>query len=78
MLHALGALLERPAVGRTSDAVDAGPRQDYYCYAPDGGLFEPLIELGAGVDAGTPAGLIHARHTVARARHRPLSRAAVP
>jgi predicted deacylase len=37
--------------------------QDYYCYAPDGGLFEPLIELGAEVDAGTPAGLIHAHDT---------------
>lgn len=37
--------------------------QDYYCYAPEPGLFEPLAELGAEIDAGTPAGAIHPHDT---------------
>lgn len=37
--------------------------QDYYCYAPEPGLFEPLVELGAEVEAGTPAGAIHPHDT---------------
>ncbi|MGE0714431.1 MAG: succinylglutamate desuccinylase/aspartoacylase family protein [Alphaproteobacteria bacterium] len=35
----------------------------YYVYAPDGGLFEPLVELGDEVKAGDPAGLIHFQDT---------------
>ena len=36
---------------------------DYYVYASDGGLFEPLVDLGAEVVAGQPAGRIHFHHT---------------
>lgn len=35
----------------------AGP--DYFVYAPDSGLFEPFVELGAEVAAGASAGAIH-------------------
>jgi predicted deacylase len=33
--------------------------RSYYVYAPDQGVFEPLVELGAMVEAGQPAALIH-------------------
>ena len=36
---------------------------DYYVYASDGGLFEPLVELGDEVKAGQPAARIHFHHT---------------
>jgi predicted deacylase len=32
---------------------------DYYVYAPDNGLWEPLVELGDAVEAGQPAAVIH-------------------
>jgi predicted deacylase len=35
----------------------------YYVYAPDPGLFEPLVELGDEVQAGAPAALIHPHDT---------------
>ncbi|HTZ36807.1 MAG TPA: succinylglutamate desuccinylase/aspartoacylase family protein [Stellaceae bacterium] len=36
---------------------------DYYVYASEPGLFEPLVELGDEVAAGTPAALIHPHDT---------------
>ncbi|MEO7761808.1 MAG: succinylglutamate desuccinylase/aspartoacylase family protein, partial [Casimicrobiaceae bacterium] len=36
---------------------------DYYVYAPDAGLFEPVVELGAEVIAGQTAGYIHFHDT---------------
>jgi len=36
---------------------------DYYVFATEGGLFEPLVELGEEVSAGQPAGRIHFHHT---------------
>ena len=46
---------------------------DYYVYASDGGLFEPLVDLGAEVKAGQPAGAHpFPPHAVARARSRDL------
>jgi len=63
VLHALGTLLSDPPSAEHQTRLMQVRGQDYYCYAPDGGLFEPLIELGAEVDAGTPAGLIHAHDT---------------
>ena len=36
---------------------------DYYVYAPDSGLFEPHVDLGAEVKAGQSAGLIHFQDT---------------
>ncbi|HXO00466.1 MAG TPA: deacylase, partial [Stellaceae bacterium] len=41
--------------------------QDYYVYAPDPGLFEPLVELGDEVAAGAPAAIIHPHDTPWRA-----------
>ena len=35
----------------------------HYVYATDGGLFEPLVDLGAEVKAGQPAARIHFHHT---------------
>ena len=32
---------------------------DYFVYAPENGLFEPLVELGDMVRAGQPAARIH-------------------
>jgi predicted deacylase len=39
----------------------AGP--DYFVYAPQEGVFEPLVELGDMVAKGQPAGLIHTPET---------------
>ena len=36
---------------------------DYYVYASDSGLFEPLVDLGTEVTAGQPAARIHFHHT---------------
>lgn len=36
---------------------------DYFVYAPDSGLFEPLVELGDEVKAGQAAGRIHFHDT---------------
>ncbi len=36
---------------------------DYYVYASDSGLFEPLVDLGAEVKTGQPAAKIHFHHT---------------
>ena len=46
---------EKP--GRTRLVAVKGPH--YYCYAPDAGLFEPYVDLGAEVEAGQPAGAVH-------------------
>jgi hypothetical protein len=37
--------------------------QDYYCYAPEPGLFEPLVDLRAEVETRTPAGAVHPHDT---------------
>ena len=36
---------------------------DYYVYASDGGLFEPLVDLGDMVAVDQPAARIHFHHT---------------
>jgi predicted deacylase len=36
---------------------------EYFVYAPDDGIFEPLAELGDVVKKGQPAGAIHFTHT---------------
>ena len=36
---------------------------DYYVYTPEGGLFEPLVELGDAVKKGQPAAAVHFSHT---------------
>jgi predicted deacylase len=47
--------LGAPAAPRMMEV--GGP--DYYVYAPDDGVFEPLVDLEATVKAGQPAGTIH-------------------
>ena len=54
-----------PAAAQTRIMQVRGP--DYYVYAPDPGLFEPLVELGDEITAGTPAALIHPHDTPWRA-----------
>jgi len=62
VLVAIGALSgPAPPAAETRLMQVRGP--DYYVYAPDPGLFEPLVELGDEVEAGTPAALIHAHDT---------------
>ncbi len=41
--------------------------RDYYVYAPEPGLFEPFVELGAEVKAGQPCGQVHFVDNPARA-----------
>jgi predicted deacylase len=62
VLHALGALATPPPPTEHTTRLMEILGQDYYCYAPDPGLFEP-VELGADVEAGTPAALIHPHDT---------------
>jgi predicted deacylase len=41
--------------------------RDYYVYAPEPGLFEPFVELGAEVKKGDPCGQVHFIDNPARA-----------
>lgn len=60
-------------VGALADSVPVTPAPasrllqvrgaDYFVYAPDSGLFEPLVELGDDVTAGQQAGIIHFHDT---------------
>lgn len=59
VLHKLGALKAEPPPPEHETRLMQISGQDYYCYAPEPGFFEPLVELGAEVAAGTPAGAIH-------------------
>ena len=63
VLHALGALTSEPPPAEHATRLMQISGQDYYCYAPEGGLFEPLVELGAEIEAGTAAGIIHPHDT---------------
>jgi len=60
LLHHVGVIREKltqePAP-KTRVLRVGGP--DYYLYAPDSGLFEPHVDLGAEVKAGQSAGLVH-------------------
>src|SRR5204863_1134906 len=50
VLHALGALTSEPPRAEHATRLMQVSGQDYYCYAPESGLFEPLVELGAEVE----------------------------
>jgi predicted deacylase len=56
-------LLQGPAPAPTSTRLTEVGGDDYYVYASDSGLFEPLVDLGAEVKAGQPAARIHFHHT---------------
>jgi predicted deacylase len=49
--------LHDEAPAKTRLVAVKGP--NYYCYAPDAGLFEPYVDLGDEVEAGQPAGAVH-------------------
>src|SRR5438270_13835128 len=51
VLHALGVLTREPPRAEHTTRLMQLSGQDYYCYAPEPGLFEPLVELGAEVEA---------------------------
>src|SRR5207247_6819051 len=50
VLHALGALVTRPPPAEHQTRLMQVSGQDYYCYAPDAGLFEPLVDLVAELE----------------------------
>jgi predicted deacylase len=56
-------LLQGPVPPPTQTRLTEIGGDDYYVYATDGGLFEPLVDLGAEVRAGQPAARIHFHHT---------------
>ena len=56
-------LLQVPVPAPTPTRLTEIGGDDYYVYASDGGLFEPLVDLGAEVKAGQPAARIHFHHT---------------
>jgi uncharacterized protein len=67
VLAKVGALSGEPPPAAAKTRIMQVRGQDYYVYAPDPGLFEPLVELGDEVMAGTPAALIHSHDTPWRA-----------
>ena len=67
VLHALGALTRSPPPPEFTTRLMQVSDPDYYCYAPEPGLFEPLVELGAEIEAGAAAGAIHPHDTPWRA-----------
>ncbi|WP_425067213.1 succinylglutamate desuccinylase/aspartoacylase family protein [Reyranella sp.] len=56
-------LLQGPVPPPASTRLTETVGDDYYVYASEGGLFEPLVELGQEVNARQPAGRIHFHHT---------------
>lgn len=56
-------LLQGPVPPPASTRLTETVGDDYYVYASEGGLFEPLVELGQEVSARQPAGRIHFHHT---------------
>jgi predicted deacylase len=50
---------EAPAAPEVTPRLMEVGGADYYCYAPEDGLFEPYVELGDLVEAGQAAGAIH-------------------
>ena len=63
VLHRLGVLTEAPAEPAPPTRLLEVLGADYYVYAPEDGLFEPLVELGDTVQAGQPAARIHDQAT---------------
>ena len=67
VLTLVGALGSEPLPAATQTRIMQVRGPDYYVYAPDPGLFEPLVESGDEITAGTPAALIHPHDTPWRA-----------
>ena len=56
-------LLQGPVPAPTPTRLTEIGGDDYYVYASDGGLFEPLVDLGDEVKKDQPAARIHFHHT---------------
>jgi predicted deacylase len=56
-------LLQGPVPAPTPTRLTELGGDDYYVYASDGGLFEPLVDLGDEVKKDQPAARIHFHHT---------------
>jgi predicted deacylase len=56
-------LLQGPVPDPTPTRLTELGGDDYYVYASDGGLFEPLVDLGDEVKKDQPAARIHFHHT---------------
>jgi hypothetical protein len=56
-------LLQGPVPAPTATRLTELGGDDYYIYASDGGLFEPLVDLGDMVAKDQPAARIHVHHT---------------
>ena len=64
VLHKIGLLRGKPpAAPATPTRLMEIGGDDYYIYASDSGLFEPLVDLGAEVKKGQPGARIHFHHT---------------
>ena len=64
VLRLIGALAENVAVPAAPPTRILQVRgADYFVYAADGGLFEPLVDVGDDVTAGQEAGRIHFHDT---------------
>jgi predicted deacylase len=62
VLAHIGVLRGPPPASSPTRLAEVGG-DEYYVYATDAGLFEPLTDLGEEVRAGQPAGRIHFYHT---------------
>lgn len=63
LLVHLGILPEAARIPSPETHIFGLGGQDHFVYAPDAGVFEPLVELGETVRAGQPAGRIHMPET---------------
>ena len=63
VLQHIGLLKGVKAPARSTTRLTEIGGDDYYVYASDSGLFEPLVDLGAEVRKGQPACRIHFHHT---------------
>jgi hypothetical protein len=63
VLAHIGLLHDLPVPPPSATRLTEIGGDDYYVYACDGGLFEPLVDLGAEVTAGQPAARIHFHDT---------------
>lgn len=59
VLGLIGALAKPPKAPPPPTRLLEVRGSDYFVYAPEGGVFEPLVELGEDVVAGQKAGAIH-------------------
>ncbi|MES2977335.1 MAG: succinylglutamate desuccinylase/aspartoacylase family protein [Pseudomonadota bacterium] len=63
LLHHVGLLTAAPKHAAPATRLTEVGGDDYYVYASEAGLFEPLVEIGVQVQAGQPAARIHFAHT---------------